>query len=109
MAATPSFSNRVLPEYREGLKIGNIRVDREEAMTPTKAFHLSLSGQRAPVDYDRVATYSGMIAEKDVLVPMRDGVKIAIDVYRPDATEKLPALLAFSIHNKDLPTSARRR
>ena len=53
-------------------------------MTPTKAFHLSLSGQRAPVDYDRAATYSGMIAEKDVLVPMRDGVKIAIDVYRPD-------------------------
>jgi len=41
-----------LPECREGLKIGNIRVDREEAMTPTKAFHLSLSGQRAPVDYD---------------------------------------------------------
>src|SRR5437899_10062064 len=71
-------------------------------MTPTKAFHLSLSGQRAPVDYDRAATYSGMIAEKDVLVPMRDGVKIAIDVYRPDTTEKLPALLAFSIYNKDL-------
>ena len=71
-------------------------------MTQTKAFHLSLSGQRAPVDYDRAPTYSGMIAEKDVLVPMRDGVKIAIDVYRPDTTEKLPALLAFSIHNKDL-------
>ena len=33
---------------------------------------------------------------------MRDGVKIAADVYRPDTTEKLPALLAFSIHNKDL-------
>ena len=32
---------------------------------------------------------------------MRDGVKIAIDVYRPDATERLPALLAFSIYNKD--------
>src|SRR5262245_23254525 len=72
-------------------------------MTPTKAFHLSLSGQRAPVDYDRAATYSGMIAEKDVLVPMRDGVKIAIDVYRPNATGKLRARLAFSIHNEDLP------
>ncbi len=24
------------------------------------------------------------------------------DIYRPDTTEKLPALLAFSIHNKDL-------
>src|SRR5262250_1765643 len=71
-------------------------------MPQTTAFDLALSGHRAPVDYDRAATYSGMIAEKDVLVPMRDGVKIAIDVYRPDTTEKLPALLAFSIHNKDL-------
>jgi uncharacterized protein len=79
-----------------------MRAEREEAMTQTKAFHLSLSGQRAPIDYDRAPTYSGMIVEKDVLVPMRDGVKIAIDVYRPDTTDKLPALLAFSIHNKDL-------
>src|SRR6201982_2742979 len=79
-----------------------MRAEREEAMTQTKAFHLSLSGQRAPIDYDRAPTYSGMIVEKDVLVPMRDGVKIAIDVYRPETTEKLPALLAFSIHNKDL-------
>ena len=43
-----------------------------------------------------------MIAERDVLVPMRDGVKIAVDVFRPDTTEKLPALLALAIHNKDL-------
>ena len=70
--------------------------------TTDRAFQLSLSGHRAPVDYDRAPTYAGMIAEKDVLVPMRDGVKIAVDVYRPETTEKLPALLAFSIHNKDL-------
>jgi hypothetical protein len=37
-----------------------------------------------------------------VLVPMRDGVRIAIDIYRPRSADKLPALLAFSIHNKDL-------
>ena len=43
-----------------------------------------------------------MVAEKDVFVTMRDGVKICADVYRPDTTEKLPALLAISIHNKDL-------
>ena len=70
--------------------------------TTDRAFQLSLSGHRAPVDYDRAPTYAGMIADKDVLVPMRDGVKIAVDVYRPETTEKLPALLAFSIHNKDL-------
>ena len=46
-------------------------------MTTDRAFQLSLTGHRAPVDYDRPPSYSGMIAEKDVLVPMRDGVKIA--------------------------------
>ena len=35
------------------------------------------------------------------MVPMRDGVKICVDVYRPDAPEKFPALLAFAIYNKD--------
>ena len=55
-----------------------------------------------PVAYDRPPTYHGMIAEKDVAVPMRDGVNLSIDVYRPDAGEKFPALLAFSIYNKDL-------
>lgn len=74
-----------------------------------RAFELSLSGQRAPVKYDRPPTHSGIVSEKDVLVPMRDGVKIAVDVYRPDTTDKLPALLAFSIHKKDLQGPSRRR
>ena len=34
------------------------------------------------------------------MVPMRDGVK-RVDVYRPDTPDKLPALLAFAIYNKD--------
>ena len=68
----------------------------------SQAFRLALAGDRPPVDYDRAPTYPGLIAEKDVLVPMRDGVKIAVDVFRPDTTEKLPALLALAIHNKDL-------
>jgi predicted acyl esterase len=63
---------------------------------------LSPSGGRLPVSYDREPTYQGMIAEKDVAVPMRDGVNLSVDIYRPDTTEKLPALLAFSIYNKDL-------
>ena len=41
-----------------------------------------------------------MIAERDVAVPMRDGVKLSIDIYRPDSNERFPALLAFSIYNK---------
>ncbi len=42
-----------------------------------------------------------MIREMDVYVPMRDGVKLCVDVYRPETDEKLPALLAFAIYNKD--------
>src|SRR5690349_18373970 len=78
--------------------------DSEDTMSAQtdRAFRLSLSGHRAPVDYDRPPTYPDMIAERDLLVPMRDGVRIAVDVYRPQTADKLPALLALSIHNKDL-------
>ena len=67
-----------------------------------RSLQLALSGQRAPVDYDRMPGGHAIIAEKDVRVPMRDGVSIAVDIYRPDISERVPALLAFSIHNKDL-------
>src|SRR5262245_61531339 len=102
------------PAARRGHRSAPHRTQRRIASTPggtplmtqkttgDRAFQLSLSGQRAPVDYERAPTYSGLIAEKDVLVPMRDGVKIAVDIYRPDTADKLPALLALSIHNKDL-------
>jgi len=60
------------------------------------------AGDRSPVAYDRAPTYDRMIADKDVAVPMRDGVNLSVDIYRPDSTEKFPVLLAFSIYNKDL-------
>lgn len=60
------------------------------------------AGDHGPADYDRAPAYERMITERDVAVPMRDGVNLSIDVYRPDSTEKFPALLAFSIYNKDL-------
>ena len=63
---------------------------------------LMASSDRSPVAYDRAPAYEGIVAEKDVAVPMRDGVNLSIDIYRPDSTEKFPALLAFSIYNKDL-------
>jgi hypothetical protein len=41
--------------------------------------------------------------EKDLMVPMRDGVRICTDVYRPDAAgKKFPALLAYGMWGKDL-------
>jgi uncharacterized protein len=43
----------------------------------------------------------GIKEEKDIYVPMRDGVKLAINVYRPDGPGKFPALLALSPYVKD--------
>src|SRR3982750_4502389 len=59
------------------------------------------SSEAPPTDYDRAPAYARMVRKMDVMVPMRDGVKICVDIYRPDTTEKLPALLAFAIYNKD--------
>lgn len=54
-----------------------------------------------PSNYQREPLYKTIIKERDVKVPMRDGVHLCVDVYRPDASEKFPALLAFAIYNKD--------
>ena len=43
----------------------------------------------------------GIKVEKDIYVPVRDGIKIAINIYRPDAPGKFPALLAMSDQGKD--------
>jgi predicted acyl esterase len=48
--------------------------------------------------------YDGMIWDADVMAPMRDGVHLCADVYRPKADGKFPALLAIAGHNKDLQT-----
>src|SRR5260221_12640846 len=63
---------------------------------------LPAASDSPPGNYDRTPGDYGMIAEKDVAVPMRDGVNLSIDIYRPDSEEKFPALLAFSIYNKDM-------
>jgi len=40
--------------------------------------------------------------EKDIYVPMRDGVRLAVDIYRPDSKDKFPALLAISPYGKEI-------
>ena len=37
--------------------------------------------------------YEKMIQDRDVMVPMRDGVRLCVDIYRPDRPEKFPAIL----------------
>ena len=40
--------------------------------------------------------------DKDMVIVMRDGVRLAADVYRPDANGKFPALLSVSPYSKDV-------
>ncbi len=44
----------------------------------------------------------GIKVEKNVRVKMRDGLCLAVDVFRPDAEEKFPALLSMSPYSKDI-------
>ena len=46
----------------------------------------------------------GVKVDENVFVPARDGVGLAIDIYRPDAPGKSPALLAMSPYGKSLQT-----
>lgn len=55
-----------------------------------------------PSRYTPSAKYTKMIKERDVMIPMRDGIRIAVDIYRPDAHGKFPTLIAYAPHNKDL-------
>jgi predicted acyl esterase len=41
-------------------------------------------------------------AEENVYVTMRDGVRLVVDIFRPDAPGKFPALLALSPYGKEL-------
>jgi hypothetical protein len=41
-----------------------------------------------------IAGYKTMIEERDISVAMRDGTRLAVDVYRPDKPGKYPVLYA---------------
>ena len=70
-------------------------------MTVQSSRPLLQSAENPGSSYDREPTISSIARDMDVMVPMRDGIKICVDVYRPDAPSKFPALLAFAIYNKD--------
>jgi predicted acyl esterase len=43
-----------------------------------------------------------IFVEKDVLVEMRDGCKVACNVFRPDKSGKFPVILDFTVYGKDV-------
>ncbi len=44
----------------------------------------------------------GIIVEKDVLVEMRDGGKLACNIFRPDKPGEFPVILDFTVYGKDV-------
>lgn len=44
---------------------------------------------------------SEFVVERNVLVPMRDGVQLAADIIRPQLLQRVPALLNFGPYHKD--------
>jgi predicted acyl esterase len=43
-----------------------------------------------------------MVTETDVFVTMRDGVRVAVDIFRPDGPGEFPVIYATSAYQKDL-------
>jgi hypothetical protein len=66
------------------------------------ASELFPSGNEPPSSYQRAPQYQRIVCDKDVAVTMRDGVTLAVDVYRPDAPGRFPVLFAFGVHSKEL-------
>ncbi len=46
---------------------------------------------------------SSILIEKNIIVPMRDGVKLAADVYRPAEEGRFPVIIQRLPYSKDRP------
>ena len=51
----------------------------------------------------RTEKVEGMISEYDVAVPMRDDVKIRVDIHRPEKEGKYPVIIDWSPYGKHIP------
>jgi uncharacterized protein len=50
----------------------------------------------------------GLVIERDLMVPARDGVALATDVYRPDGPGPFPVLLERTPYDKSAPSRSER-
>ncbi len=78
----------------------NFEVLYWEGISPTLSFAPSYPGcnPRKIVDKEK-----GIICEYDVAVTMRDGVKIYVDIFRPDKDGQYPAIIAWGPYGKHVP------
>ncbi|MFZ1993729.1 MAG: CocE/NonD family hydrolase [Solirubrobacteraceae bacterium] len=56
-----------------------------------------------PPPHPRVEHVDGMVIEYDASVPMRDGIEIYADVYRPGGDEPVPVIVAWGPYGKHAP------
>ncbi|MDA8250616.1 MAG: CocE/NonD family hydrolase [Rhodospirillales bacterium] len=60
--------------------------------------------QKYPGHGHRLGMENGMLVERDVAVPLRDGARIYINIHRPERPDgKVPALVAWSAYGKHHP------
>jgi uncharacterized protein len=59
--------------------------------------------QKYPGHGYRMLRENGIIIERDVAVELRDGVRIFVDVYRPEGTDRVPPLIVWSPYGKHSP------
>jgi putative CocE/NonD family hydrolase len=57
-----------------------------------------------PADYSPPIVCDKIVEQRDVMVTMRDGKRVCVDIYRPDIETRFPALLAIAPHNKEFQT-----
>ena len=53
------------------------------------------------IDVKPAARAFGLLIEKDVDIPVRDGARLKADVFRPDDGGKFPAILNLGPYQKD--------
>ena len=68
-------------------------------MIPARPFP---SSSDPPPGYRRAPEHDRIVADKDVVVAMRDGARLVVDVYRPDSEGQFPVLVAFALHTKEI-------
>jgi uncharacterized protein len=51
---------------------------------------------------------AGMAIERDIMVPARDGIRLATDVYRPRGAGPFPAILERTPYDKSAPSRSER-
>jgi predicted acyl esterase len=55
----------------------------------------------ASLNYQIIPIPDGLVIEKDVMVTMPDGVKLACNVFRPDKPGKFPIIMSMTPYGKD--------